>query len=93
MLFREMVQALHDFWFDRLTDLERHESDVLRWADLIEAKTHASPRTIGFLDGTWLQTCERGGPDMIQRQLYKIYFGTTEVMAGNGKRYDALRLA
>jgi hypothetical protein len=73
MIFREMVQALHDFWFDRLTDLKRHESDVLRWADLIEAKTHASPRTIAFLDGTWLQTCKPGGPDMIQRQLCNRY--------------------
>jgi hypothetical protein len=35
ILFREMIQALHDFWYGRLTDLERHESDVLRWADLI----------------------------------------------------------
>ena len=56
-LFLETVEAVRDFWFDRLTDLTRHESDVLQWADLIEAKTHASFSLILRLGGHDLFRC------------------------------------
>ena len=53
------------------------------WATLVWDKTHASPRIIGFLDGTWIEVC-KPGLDAIQRELYNRYYG------GHGLKYQAL---
>ena len=59
---------MYDFWFACLSDVTRYSALLSHWAYLVRAKTHASPRMIGFLDGTWREVCK---PllDVLQREL------------------------
>lgn len=68
LVFVEMPTLLHDFWFARLSDVTRYSALLSHWAYLVWAKMHASPRMIGFLDGTWREVCK---PllDVLQREL------------------------
>ena len=56
---------------------------MAEWAALVYSKTGASPRIVGFLDGTWIGVC-KPLVDAIQRELYNRYYG------GHGLKYQAL---
>jgi hypothetical protein len=83
LVFGELLQLLYDFWFARLSDVRRYAHLMGAWAALVLAKTGASPRIVGFLDGTWVSVCK---PlcDAIQRELYNRYH------RGHGLKYQAL---
>jgi hypothetical protein len=68
LVFVEMPTLLYGFWFARFSDVTRYSALLSLWAYLVWAKTHASPRMIGFLDGTWREVCK---PllDVLQRKL------------------------
>jgi len=83
LVFGEMLKLLYDFWFARLTDVTRYSALMATWATLVWNQTHASPRIIGFLDGTWIEVC-KPALDAIQRELYNGYYG------GHGLKYQAL---
>ena len=84
LVFGEMLTLLYDFWFDRLTDVTRYAALMHQWAFLVQQKVGgASPRIIGFLDGTWIDVC-KPFLDAIQRELYNRYY------KGHGLKYQAL---
>ena len=84
MLFAEMIQAVHDHWFNRLTDVRRYEAHMDDWRAVIEDNTDASPRLVGFLDGTWLDVPRPMGDDALQRSLYNRYH------RGHGLKFQSL---
>lgn len=73
ILFNDVVSILHDFWFDRLMDLRPWAQHCAEWAHAIHLKTHASPRCIGMLDGTFIEIPKPTG-DSVQRQMYNRYY-------------------
>ena len=83
LVFGEMLVVLYDFWFARLSDVTRYAQCMAQWATLVYVKTGASPRIVGFLDGTWIDVC-KPLVDAIQRELYNRYYG------GHGLKYQAL---
>ena len=84
MLFGEVIQAVHDHWFNRLTDVRRYEAHMNDWRAVIEDNTDASPRLVGFLDGTWLDVPRPMGDDALQRSLYNRYH------RGHGLKFQSL---
>ena len=54
------------------------------WAAAIWRQSGASPRVVGFIDGTFRTVCKPEGEDWIQRLLYNGYEGT------HGLKYQSL---
>lgn len=74
-VFNETVRLVHERWFASCMDLRRWaDADCFGFAQAIHNRTQASPRVIGFLDGTFIQVCRPGGPYAHQRQLWSRYY-------------------
>ena len=73
IMFNDVVTLIHDFWFARLMDLRPWSQHCAAWAAAIHSKTHASPRCIGLLDGTFIEIPRPTGEN-VQRQMYNRYY-------------------
>ena len=59
LVFNEVARLLHEHWFGKLMNLNitKFANKAPQWANAIYRRTHASPRVIGFLDGTFIRVC------------------------------------
>ena len=87
LVFNEVVRLLHDTWFTALMRVNRFQrQQYYDWAAAIHARTGASPRVIGFLDGTFIPVRRPGGHQAHQRQLYSRYY------RGHGYKFQSVML-
>ena len=87
LVFNELARVLHEHWFDKLMSVTRFAHKAPQWANAIFRRTHASPRVIGFLDGTFIRVCRPSGPYSHQRQLYNRYY------KGHGYKFQSMMAA
>lgn len=87
LVFNELARVLHEHWFDKLMSITRFAHKAPQWANAIFRRTHASPRVIGFLDGTFIRVCRPSGPYSHQRQLYNRYY------KGHGYKFQSMMAA
>ena len=85
LVFNDVVSALHSYWVGPCSDVTKVPAHApAEWADAVYRVTEASPRVLGFLDGTFISVSRPGGPDAVQRSLYSRYY------KGHGLKYQGL---
>ena len=87
LIFKDVLDAVSARWLTGglldLTKVPLHgwkrpgrRDTFADWAISVFARSGASPRVIGFIDGTFRPVCRPGGDDWLQRLLYNGYEGT-----------------